>query len=148
MRMELRYIPLWDTSSKDVGKCWRCWWMHVMVRGDAVEKSLFYGPGASSEPTALQWVAVFVDVTRSATVRSWNIVFRSLAIFRLMLSMRNVIVFCLSDRRASWYLSTVMTGERPKKRCAGKNFLEFLHTSWDFQFNSCVRIIREIILPL
>ncbi|CCG19272.1 homoserine dehydrogenase [Taylorella asinigenitalis 14/45] len=39
----------------------------VMVRGDAVGETLFYGPGAGSEPTASAVVADIVDVTRLHT---------------------------------------------------------------------------------
>ncbi|WDU52497.1 homoserine dehydrogenase [Taylorella equigenitalis] len=39
----------------------------VMVRGDAVGETLFYGPGAGSEPTASAVVADLVDVTRLHT---------------------------------------------------------------------------------
>ena len=40
----------------------------VMVRGDAVGESLYYGKGAGSEPTASAVIADLVDVTRLATV--------------------------------------------------------------------------------
>lgn len=39
----------------------------VMVRGDAVGETLFYGPGAGSEPTVSAVVADLVDVTRLHT---------------------------------------------------------------------------------
>ncbi|MFD2367997.1 homoserine dehydrogenase [Pseudoduganella sp. GCM10020061] len=39
----------------------------VMVRGDAVGESLYYGKGAGAEPTASSVIADLVDVTRLAT---------------------------------------------------------------------------------
>jgi homoserine dehydrogenase len=39
----------------------------VMVQGDAVGTSLFYGKGAGAEPTASAVVADLVDITRLAT---------------------------------------------------------------------------------
>ena len=40
----------------------------VLVRGDAVGPTLYYGPGAGAEPTASAVVADLVDVTRDLTV--------------------------------------------------------------------------------
>jgi homoserine dehydrogenase len=40
----------------------------VLVRGDAVGPTLYYGPGAGAEPTASALVADLVDVTRDLTV--------------------------------------------------------------------------------
>ena len=39
----------------------------ILVQGDAVGPTLYYGPGAGSEPTASAVVADLVDVTRLAT---------------------------------------------------------------------------------
>jgi len=39
----------------------------VMVRGDAVGETLYYGKGAGSEPTASAVIADLVDITRLAT---------------------------------------------------------------------------------
>jgi homoserine dehydrogenase len=40
----------------------------ILVNGDAVGKTMYYGPGAGSEPTASAIVADLVDVTRMHTV--------------------------------------------------------------------------------
>ncbi len=40
----------------------------VLVRGDAVGQTMYYGPGAGAEPTASAIVADLVDVTRTHTV--------------------------------------------------------------------------------
>ncbi|MFO0002553.1 MAG: homoserine dehydrogenase, partial [bacterium] len=39
----------------------------VLVKGDAVGQTLYYGPGAGSEPTASAVIADLVDVTRLHT---------------------------------------------------------------------------------
>jgi homoserine dehydrogenase len=39
----------------------------VMIKGDAVGTTLYYGPGAGSEPTASSVIADLVDVTRMHT---------------------------------------------------------------------------------
>lgn len=44
----------------------------VLVRGDAVGPTLYYGPGAGAEPTASAVVADLVDVTRDLTVDPTN----------------------------------------------------------------------------
>jgi len=44
----------------------------VVVKGDAVGTTLYYGPGAGSEPTASAVIADLVDVTRMATADPEN----------------------------------------------------------------------------
>ncbi len=44
----------------------------VMVQGDAVGTTLYYGKGAGSEPTASAVIADLVDVTRLATVDPYS----------------------------------------------------------------------------
>jgi homoserine dehydrogenase len=44
----------------------------VLVKGDAVGTTLYYGPGAGSEPTASAVVADLVDVTRMHTADPEN----------------------------------------------------------------------------
>jgi homoserine dehydrogenase len=44
----------------------------VLVRGDAVGQTMYYGPGAGAEPTASAIVADLVDVTRTLTVDPRN----------------------------------------------------------------------------
>jgi len=44
----------------------------VLVKGDAVGNTLYYGPGAGAEPTASAVVADLVDVTRTHTVDPYN----------------------------------------------------------------------------
>jgi len=44
----------------------------VLVKGDAVGTTLYYGPGAGSEPTASAVIADLVDVTRMHTADPEN----------------------------------------------------------------------------
>ncbi len=44
----------------------------IMVHGDAVGSSMYYGPGAGSEPTASSVVADLIDVVRTFTTDSEN----------------------------------------------------------------------------